>query len=219
MPATDHIILLLHLLVFVYWLGGDIGVFYASFLLTDSKREAAGRIAAAKILNDVDLVPRICLLLTLPTGLAVAASRGWLSVSFAFVVAAFVIAFVWIFLVLALHNQIGAVAILRRIDTISRWLFCLALVALSIAGVAGAVDVPLFISVKMALLAFAISMGLFVRKALTPFGPAFAKLATSEVDAAANETIRTCLDRARPAVVAIWIALIAAAMLGITTPV
>jgi len=219
MPAPDHIVLLLHLLVFVYWLGGDIGVFYSSFLLTDSKRDTAGRIAAAKILNDVDLVPRICLLLTLPTGLAVAASRGWMSIDVALIVAAFVIAIIWIWLLFALHNQSGPVAVFRRIDAGLRWLFCSGLVAIPIAGISGAIDIPLFISLKMLLLAVAILMGLFVRNALKPFAPAFAKLVAGDADAVTNETIRSCLRRARPAVIAIWITLIAAAMLGIATPI
>ena len=209
---------LLHLLVFAYWLGGDIGVFYASTLLTDNKRDTAGRLAAAKILADVDLAPRICLLLAFPTGLALANAKGWLTVGAFPVIAAFAVSLAWIWLVLTLHVRHGGADGLRRFDAILRYLFLGGLVAAASAGLAGAVSIPLFLSLKFLVLAFTIAMGLLVRRALVPFGPAFAKLATDGADPETNRTIKACLDRARPAVVAIWISLAVAAWLGVATP-
>lgn len=215
----DSLLILFHLLVFAYWLGGDIGVFYASTLLTDNRRDVAGRITAAKILADVDLAPRFCLLLAMPTGLAVAASRGWLTVGPIFVVSIFVVSVAWISLVWTLHKTHGTSANLKLIDTSMRWLFLIGLVGTGVTAIAGAINIPLFIALKLLLLGFAVSMGLLVRRVLVPFGPAFAKLANGDGDAETDQTIKQCLDRARPAVVAIWAALIAAAWLGVTTPV
>ncbi len=209
--------LLLHLMMFAYWLGGDIGVFYSSTLLTDKNRDAIGRITAAKILNDVDLVPRICLLLALPTGLAAAAVKGWLTIGVAPILLAFAAAGAWIWLVWVLHHNHSEK--LRRIDLFLRYFFLLALVTVAIAGFANLIAIPLFIALKLLILAFAILMGLLVRRALTPFPAAFAKLVSGDVDDTVNNTIKNCLDKARPAVVAIWIALIVAAWLGIATPV
>ena len=215
--VESSLVTLLHLLMFAYWLGGDIGVFYSSTLLTDDKRDAIGRVAAAKILNDVDLVPRFCLLLALPTGLAAAAVKGWLAIDAGLLVFAFITAGAWIWLVWTLHHNHSEK--LRKIDLVLRYFFLLALVATAIAGFAEVIALPLFISLKLLILAFAISMGLLVRRALKPFPAAFSKLISDDIDDATNATIKKCLDQSRPAVVAIWIALITAAWLGAATPV
>ena len=213
----SSLVILLHLLMFAYWLGGDIGVFYSSTLLTDDKRDAVGRVAAAKVLNDVDLVPRFCLLLALPTGLAAAAAKGWLEIGVIPVVVAFIAASAWIWLIWTLHHNHSEK--LRKIDLMLRYLFLMALVSTALAGLANLITLPLFIALKLLILAFAISMGLLVRRALKPFPAAFAKLVSGSVDDDVNATIKKCLDQSRPAVVAIWAALIAAAWLGVATPV
>ncbi len=218
MPFEQILFALLHLLAFAYWLGGDIGAFYASTLLTDEKREPAGRVAAAKILSDVDLAPRICLLLTFPTGLALANAKGWLQVGGAPVVAAFVIAIAWIYGVVRMHLTHGGGAWMKRGDIVLRYVFLAGLASAAVGGLAGVIDLPLFLALKFLALAFAIAMGLVIRKMLEPFGPAFATLATDGPDEQTNQTIKSCLDRARPAVVAIWAALATAAWLGVSTP-
>lgn len=217
MPAEAVLFALLHLLVFAYWLGGDIGVFYSSFLLTDASRPAAARLAAGKIVSDVDLAPRICLLLAAPTGLALAATKGWLSLPEAALSAAFIAALLWIAVILRLHLKHGP-DLLRRLDLFARAGLLLTLAGSGVAGVLGALDIPLFIAVKLILLAFCVAMGLLVRAALSPFGPAFVSLAAKGPSAEGDAAISASLARARPFVVAIWIALVAAAALGVATP-
>jgi hypothetical protein len=61
-------------------------------------------------------------------------------------------------------------------------------------------------------------MGLLVRRALIPFGPAFQRLAAGAAQAGDEAAIRNALAQARIFVVSIWLALIAAAGLGFATP-
>ena len=70
---------LIHVLVFVYWLGGDLGAFYTSRFLTAPDVSADRRLMAAKIVGDVDMAPRTALILALPSGLLLAPSKGWLA--------------------------------------------------------------------------------------------------------------------------------------------
>lgn len=209
---------MLHLLMFAYWLGGDIGVFYASTLLTDDKRDTTGRLAAGKILADVDLVPRFCLLMALPTGLALANSRGWLEIGGAWLAGAFAIAFAWSFLVYQLHVRHTGMETMKRLDTGARFFLFAALASSGAAGLFDVIAMPLFIALKLLILAFTVSMGLTVRIVLKPFGPAYVRLAMQGADPETNETIKSALGKARPAVMAIWLSLGLAAWLGVATP-
>lgn len=217
MPFDAALSTLLHLLVFAYWLGGDIGVFYSSFLLTDPKRAVAGRLAAGKILSDVDLAPRICLLLMAPTGFALASAKGWIALHPALIAALFIGAALWIVAILQLHRRHGP-AWLRTADIGARIAFMLALFGAAGAGVSGVLAMPLFITFKLALLGFCIAMGLLVRASLRGFAPAFAALASQGPSPDTDAAISDALGKARPFVMVIWVALVAAAFLGVATP-
>ena len=62
------LLIIFHLLLFVYWLGGDMGVFYSSGMVVDTKLSNSARVTAAKIMIDLDFVPRICMTLMLTVG-------------------------------------------------------------------------------------------------------------------------------------------------------
>ena len=217
MPLDVSISTLLHLLVFAYWLGGDAGVFYSSFVVTDPRRSAEARITAAKILLNVDMVPRVCLLLTAPTGLALANAKGWLSLHPSWIVAVFAIALAWIGLAFAIHIKQGA-KILIQIDLVARMIFLATLLSLGIGGAAGLFNIPLFVSFKLIALGVALLMGILVRLILRPFGPAFATLATGSATPETDAAISKSIGGTRPAVITIWVMLTIAAYLGVAVP-
>jgi hypothetical protein len=92
------------------------------------------------------------------------------------------------------------------------------LVAGGLQSLTGLYDLPLFIALKLFLLAFAISCGLMIRRALKPFGPAFAKLSVGQESDEVNIVIAGTLAHAKRYVIAIWAALLTAAALGVWTP-
>ncbi len=211
----DGLFLLLHLLVFVYWLGGDLGAFYASRLVVDAERSPAARGAAANILLNVDMAPRMGLIFAFPTGFALAISRGWLDLDPAWIAPAFAFAVLWAIAAWLVHLKTGPHALAARFDTGVRWLAMGALVAV---GLRGDWDLPLFIALKLLLLALALACGLMIRRALKPFGPAFAALVSGQGDAASDQAIAASLAHAKIYVLVIWAALLAAAALGVWTP-
>lgn len=212
---------LLHILVFVYWLGGDLGAFYSSSLVADPKRSADARAAAANILMNVDMAPRAGLIFAFPTGLALAVSKGWLpGVGWLVVAAAFVAAAAWMALAVAIHVRHGpAGAALAGVDRLIRMAVAAALIGAGAAIVAGVLDAPLFFGLKLGLLGAAVVLGLLIRAALGPFGPAFgAMMATGATDET-NAAIAGSLARVKPLVMLIWACLITAAALGVATPI
>jgi hypothetical protein len=205
---------LLHILVFVYWLGGDLGVFYSSTILTDTKTSPQGRIVAAQVLAQVDMAPRTAMILTLPTGLTLASLAGYVSFPGAFIVAIWLLGLGWLALAWIIHlKHLPPSSLWRKADLGVR-----AALIVGILGIAASGLVPLFLSLKLAILAATIVMGLLIRRALAPFGAAFGVMIANGPTAETDAVIAKCLKQSRPAVVCIWMLLLIAALLGIAKP-
>ena len=211
-PLFVALAALAHGLVLVYWLGGDLGAFYASTLVTRSSEAPAARVTAARILNAVDMAPRTALLLAFPTGLSLAAAKDWIALPVMAEAFVWLGALGWIGLIWRLHGASSANA-LKTLDLVLRFGAFAGLI-----GLAGLMtDWPLFVRLKCALLAFAVGLGLAVRGVLRPFGPAFAAVAKGEATPEADAALSASLGQARRIVVGIWITVLSAAFLGFWT--
>lgn len=214
----DGLFVLLHLLVFAYWLGGDLGAFYASRLVVDADRTPEARAAAATILMNVDMAPRMGLIFAFPTGFALAIQRGWLGVDPVWITPAFALAMLWAVAAWLVHLKTGPHEFAGRLDAGIRWLVLFGLITSAVPGLVGLYHLPLFIALKLVLLASAIVCGLMIRRALKPFGPAFGALVSGKGDARTDQAIAASLAHAKRYVLVIWAALLAAAALGVWTP-
>jgi len=63
--AAHSLVLFLHQLLLVYWLGPDIAIFVWSRRAVDTALGAEQRIVAGQMMNMIDIVPRVCLSLFL----------------------------------------------------------------------------------------------------------------------------------------------------------
>jgi hypothetical protein len=216
--ALIALVTLLHVLVLVYWLGGDLGAFYTSRYLTRPGVPADRRLMAAGIVANVDMAPRTALIAALPTGLALAEVKGWLSLGWPLVGAIAIVAAVWLGIAWRLHLRHGAAGRgLVLFDLGLRILLIAAAVLWAMAGLLGMVALPLFIAIKLLALAACVLLGLAIRRVLKPLGPALAGLGGDDVTTAEAQ-LRTTLGRARPLVLCIWGLLLIAAFLGLWTP-
>lgn len=209
---------LLHLLVFAYWLGGDLGAFYTSRFLIRPGISADRRLMAAKIVGDVDMAPRSALILTLPTGLTLAVAKGWILIGPIAMAAVWAGSLAWLALAWLIHFQhTDARTIWRQVDTAIRWLMIVGLTAAAVWNLASADGLPLFLSLKLLSLAACIGLGLFIRAVLKPLGPALMGLSGPDA-AAAEARVASMLTSARPLVACIWAFLLAAAILALLKP-
>lgn len=168
---------LLHILIPVYWLGGDLGAFYGSRFLVDPKRSVSERMLALKILNDIDMAPRTALILALPTGLTLAVVKSWLFISPILMLLMWILAFAWLGLAWLLHVRHGGPSeSLRKLDLAVRYLIFIGLLLAGGACLIKFIDVPIFIGFKMIALSLCVLMGLIVRRMLKPLGPAIAEM-------------------------------------------
>ena len=212
---------LLHLLVPIYWLGGDLGAFYSAGFLIDPQRSVQERMLSLTILNNIDMAPRTALILALPTGLLLASAKGWLALPGMAVLAVWLGALAWLSLAWVLHLRHGAPAPgLRRVDLAIRWVVLVALIAAGGLGVAHRIDLPLFLALKLLVLAGAIALGLLIRRLLVPlFAPMVEMRRTGASTQAGDRAIAGVIARTRPAVLLIWVLVLAASVLGLARPV
>ena len=225
---VESAVLLLHVLVLVYWLGGDLGAFMASRVLTDRSADPAARVSAAKLLGNLDMAPRTALILSLPTGTTLAIGRGWIGLPNwyplppeAALMAIWLFSAGWVWLVWHLHQaHIPPGHLLRTIDLAIRWvaLAKLAVLATGLVPEAMVGEIPPFLQIKFGMLAACIGCGLLIRKILAPFGAAFQSLAANGPSLETDNVISSTLARARPIVVLLWGLLLAAAWVGIAKP-
>ncbi|MEV0973512.1 hypothetical protein [Microtetraspora glauca] len=219
--------ILLHIVLFVYWLGSDIGVFYSSRFILRSELPTPARSVAAKIMHAVDMAPRICLVLFLPSGVTLMSLSpfgedvfpGWL------LALTWVAALCWLVLVVYDYTR-GATplgTVVQKLDLIVR--YGLAVVLLAGSGYVfftaepfGVTTNPKWLAAKVAAYALCILSGVMIRRQLSPFGPAFGKLVTEgstpEVEHQIRHSVRSCL----PYVYAIWFLVLVAAFLGVVKP-
>ncbi len=214
---ADALLLLLHVLILVYWLGGDLGAFVASFLIENPGKDRAARLGAAGLLGDVDMAPRTALILAFPTGFTLAVTRGWVALDPVWIAAAWIAALCWLFVAWRIHlSHVGPASSLRRFDLGLRWIAAGGLAAGGAAGLAGLTGWPLFLNLKLLILAACVLTGLLVRRLTADLGPALGALAAGQADADAR--IARSLAVTRPAVLLIWLLLLAAALLGLWKP-
>ena len=207
-----------HVLGLVYWLGGDLGVFYSSLYAVNRNLSQESRVMAIRMLFALDLGPRICMTMILPVGLHLAWRLGFLPFPATIMGLIWLVCFGWLAMVLFLHfrHNSPAHAALARFDFAFR-LVVISMLAgyalVSLASSAGArVD---WVAWKMLIFAGMIACGLMIRVKLKPFGPAFSKLVAGQATAEVDQAISGSIAATRPWVLVIWLGLLGSAFIGL----
>ncbi len=80
----DHLVWqYLHILLFVFWLGGDVGVWLSMAFVRDARLSFETRATLIRLAFYVDLFPRVAFALMIPVGVQLAADLGLLPASVA----------------------------------------------------------------------------------------------------------------------------------------
>lgn len=220
----------IHIVLFVYWLGADLGVYYTSRFVVDRKLSAETRAITGKIMEFVDLSPRICLVLFLPSGISLLALSDKAPATlhdnrYPIMFAAWVAGLAWLYLVIRNYHSHGdpKAAIIRKTDLTIRYTLVAAIYAggiytLLVDEPFGVTTNPKWLAVKVMFYATAIAGGIGIRKALVPFGPAFGNVLSGKATEADNDALSLSLKNSLPWVHLIWFCVLAAAFLGVTKP-
>ena len=218
--AAHTLALTAHLLLFAWWLGGDLGVFYSSGRVVDASQPRAARLMAGRIMLTLDVVPRICMSLMLTVSALLAETVGIPHPAWQ-MTAVLLLGPAWLALVLFLHFREGSAAapIVRRLDLALRWAVIAAVVASATWSLAtGRLAHYPWLAAKLYLFGFLVFCGLMIRRGLPPFIAGYAALAAGRETQESDRAMAASLARMRPWVLAIWVGLVASAVLGVAKP-
>jgi len=209
---------LIHLCLFAYWLGGDLAVFYLSTHVSKSQGPAEQRLYAVHLLNQLDLIPRTALIITLPSGLMLANSIGWLMINSTLLIVLWLACLCWVGLIFTLHSQ--ADPWYKKIDTLLRIGLMIGLMVWVISiRFNPDLKLPLFIQIKLLILGVITGCGLLIRILLKPLFESIADLKQHGASETINQSISNTLNKTRIVVIIIWVLLATAAALGVARPV
>lgn len=195
--GSHQILVWLHIVLLVFWLGADVGVFASAAWVKRRGMPIEHRMLLLRLGGFVDLFPRICMAFMLPVGVSLASDWG-------LPVAPTTLPLLWSFSVLWSASVIVAyrsegTALARRIGLAQRAVFTVAgLVCLYLGRKIGMdLAVPTWLALKLALfgLVFFVAIGIDLT-----FGPVIRDLmrlategSTDALEASFSRAINRCL--------------------------
>ena len=219
--SGQDIALLMHLLLFAYWLGGDIGVFYSSGFAVNRKLSRGARQAAGTIMMNLDLIPRLCLSLMLTVGGILTHYYGidhplWQMVGI------ILLGPIWTCSLISIHFNEGTdlVKTMTKIDYYFRWIMVFTLIAsVSYAFYfTDRLNANPWVGAKLIVFAALIFCGIMIRKYIGGFIKGIHNIATDNINEADDIAMAASLSKARVFVLTIWVLLLVEVWIGVAKP-
>jgi hypothetical protein len=211
-----------HLLLFVLWLGADVGV----FLLGQHFRKRTiytldQRIALLKLLVIVDLTPRAAWALMVPLSLTVSYAGGWWDVPVAIVCAAWAIAAFWLWLVFDAHahDMTPRAARNRKWEGWLRYLLCAFYLWLGVESVLTGHPIAVgWLAWKALLFGLIFAAAIMIDVSFKPVGPLLGKLLAEGSREATELPLLRVMNNTRYWVWTVYALLIVTSWLGVVKP-
>jgi hypothetical protein len=209
-----------HMILFVFWLGADLGVFLCGRAAVQPGLTAEQRLRTAGLMSSIDLAPRISASLMLTVGGILTEYVGvphpWWQMA-----GIVLLGPVWLTLVLVAYllegRPLGALG--ARLDEACRAVLVVAVpVSVALSWFTGRLDEAPYVAIKLLIFAALMLAGLLLRRRLRPFTEGLRRLAAGEDSGDIAAMMAASHAGARPLVAMIWIGLALAALMGITKP-
>jgi uncharacterized protein YhhL (DUF1145 family) len=215
-----HAILVwVHILLFVFWLGADLGVYIAAIWVKNPALSLAERAILLRIAAAVDLSPRLAFVLTMPVGLTLASQLG-LPIGQPALLAIWLLALVWLAAILTMFRAHGS----RLGQILARAQFGLLLVggvAFAVAGLALLADgtiVPGWLAWKIVLFGIVFFIAIGIDLAFRPMATAFGRLGQEGSTPSVEGAIRRPINNTLVVVTVLYLVLLVISFLGTVKP-
>ena len=96
-----------HIILFVFWLGGDIGVFLSAIYAKRSDLSFETRSTVMQLGLVIDFLPRLCFALIFPVGLHLTNDLGLIKIDLSYFFLSWFISFVWISMIILIGKNEG----------------------------------------------------------------------------------------------------------------
>ena len=211
-----------HLLLFVVWLGGDLGVFVLGQNFRRRSYSLPERLTLLRMLVAIDMGPRSAWALMVPSSLTLLYVGGWWpGLPLGAVVAGWAIGLGWLWLVWDAHkhDMTPRAARDRAIEAGLRWLltgFYLALGGVSL--LTGEPLAPPWLATKALLFGVIFAAAIMIDHAFKPVGPQLMALIEQGSSDATEVPLRSTMDGTRRWVLIVYALLFATSWLGVVKP-
>lgn len=210
----------LHVFLFVFWLGPDVAVFVWGRKAVEAGASAEQRIVAGQMMSLVDTIPRLAISLMLTVGGLLSEYVGlehpWWQMA-----GIVLLGPVWLALVGVgiLRDGTAFGATLLRLESALRWVLIVAVpVSVAYSTMTGRLAIAPYVGSKLLLFAAVLLFGQLLRSRLQPLRDGLVQLAAAGPSPELDDAMRASVARSRPYSVAIWVALLSAALLGVLKP-
>lgn len=209
-----------HILLFVYWLGADLGVFMASHYVARPDLHTDERARFLALLVALDMGPRTALVLMIPTGAAMIWLAGWLPLEGAPTATIVAVSLGWLALVWYLHRRTPIHTLWRTIDMALRSLVVVTMFTLGALIVTGTVlSGPLWLGIKFMAYAGAVLCGLLLRGVLRTWATGFGELRDPGTVLQGNLRIAGAKRVSTRYAMVLWACVLVAAFCGVVKPI
>lgn len=219
---TSHdVLIFLHVLLAIYWLGPDWGVYVTSHYIARPGLPIDERRRFLAAMLKIDLIPRSCLIVFPAVGFQLAANLGLSPVTGIWLALVWVFCLAWLVVSWFVYLNKGPMngALLRRIDNGVRYLVAPAMVlAGGYALVTGAWFGGGWLAFKVMLFGVIVALGLILRSFVGLWVLGFQRLAIEGSSAQVEALFTGALAKAKPVVYVFWGASALMAFLGVTKP-
>ena len=215
------ILLFLHILSLVFWLGTDIGVFVLGKFAQNPVYAVEQRLLLLKVALILDMFPRVFMVLSLPTGFQLATILGAIPNGQDLTIAVWAFSAVWLAVVLTgllRHDEpIGLNA--KKVEKVIHYILLAVLAWASISSLLG--DGPItmiWVAAKVLMYALLFVVMPLLEKSFMPAVLGFMSLETEGSSAELESQIRGGMDRTYVWVLTIYAIVFVTAFLGVAKP-
>jgi hypothetical protein len=215
------ILVFIHLLLFVYWLGADVGVFALALALKNPNYSHEQRILMMRMSLTIDMVPRMAMITVAPVGLQLARLGGFIDMP------GFLMALVW---AVAIPWMIGEWIAFRRMgqpdavrvyifNGLCMMIFCFAFTGFGVVSlVNGSPIVPVWLALKVLLAGMLFLVSIMMAVFYAPLERIFDRMATEGSHDAIEAEVRSQVNKGAFFTVSLFVLLAAIAFLGLSKP-
>jgi hypothetical protein len=218
---SDSLLLYAHLLLFVYWLGADVGVFGLALAIKNRTYSYEQRTLMMRLSLTIDMVPRMAMIAISPVGLHLASRSGFVDVPGWIFPVVWMIAVTWMIGEWLAFRRMGKPVAVRYyiINGVFMVVFCVAWTGFGISSlVSGWPFAPSWLAVKVLIAGLVFLTSIMMAVFYAPLEAIFERMETEGSNDSIEAEVRGQVNKGGLFTVLLFLLLAVAAYLGQAKP-